>query len=273
MVINENASRKIIPVAGGKGGVGKTLVSANLALALAKHGKDTVAIDLDLGGSNLHTVLGMRNTRMGIGNFLSSRRGSLKDILHETPYDHLKYIPGDVLVPGIADLQFSQKKRILDNILKLTEDYIILDLGPGSNNAVTDFFLISNSGFIVTSSQTSSILNTYGFMRNVVFRFIQRAFSSHREVSRYLKSVMKEKKPGSGMDFSEILKKIRRIDRRVGEKIDKYLSVLQPKIIVNMAKSPEDLEMALKLKDLILSGLGVDCSQDDPVGKISYHAS
>jgi hypothetical protein len=94
-------------------------------------------------------------------------------------------------------------------------------------------------------------------MRNVVFRFIQRAFSSHREVSRYLKSVMKEKKPGSGMDFSEILKKIRRIDRRVGEKIDKYLSVLQPKIIVNMAKSPEDLEMALKLKDLILSGLGV----------------
>jgi len=257
MVINENASRKIIPVAGGKGGVGKTLVSANLALALAKHGKDTVAIDLDLGGSNLHTVLGMRNTRMGIGNFLSSRRGALKDILHETPYDNLKYIPGDVLVPGIADLQFSQKKRILDNILKLTEDYIILDLGPGSNNAVTDFFLISNSGFIVTSSQTSSILNTYGFMRNVVFRFIQRAFSSHREVSRYLKSVMKEKKPGSGMDFSEILKKIRRIDRRVGEKIDKYLSVLQPKIIVNMAKSPEDLEMALKLKDLILSGLGV----------------
>lgn len=257
MVINENTRRKIIPIAGGKGGVGKTIVSANLSLELAKHGKETVAVDLDLGGSNLHTVLGMRNTRAGIGNFLSGKGGSLKDFVCETPYKGLQYIPGDVLVPGVADLQFSQKKRIIDNILKLQQEYVILDLGPGSTNNVADFFLVSNSGFMITSNQTSSILNTYGFLRNVVFRFIQRAFSSHRDITRYLRSVMKERKPGSGVDFSEVLRKIRRIDRRAGEKMETYLTVLQPKIIMNMAKGPEDLEMATRLKDLIASSLGI----------------
>ena len=258
MVINENAARKIISIAGGKGGVGKTLISANLALELATHGKDTVVIDLDLGGSNLHTFLGMKNTRTGIGNFLSGMRGSLKDIVHETPYENLRYIPGDVLVPDVADLQFSQKKKLIDNILKLKADYIILDLGPGSNNNVVDFFLISNSGFMVTSGQASSILNAYGFLKNVVFRFIQRAFSSHREITKYLRSVVKERKPGNSVTFEEIVKKVQKIDKRAGTKTETYLSVLKPKIIFNMAKNPDELGMALKLKDLISSSLGID---------------
>jgi flagellar biosynthesis protein FlhG len=72
MVINENVSKKIIPIAGGKGGVGKTIITANLAIELAKNGKNVVVIDLDLGGSNLHTYLGMKNTKLGIGNFLTA---------------------------------------------------------------------------------------------------------------------------------------------------------------------------------------------------------
>jgi len=76
MVICENVRRKIIPVASGKGGVGKSVIAANMSLALAQSGKSTVAMDLDLGGSNLHTLLGIKNTQAGIGNFLSG--GSLK---------------------------------------------------------------------------------------------------------------------------------------------------------------------------------------------------
>lgn len=258
MVINENVKRKIIPIASGKGGVGKSILAANLSLALSKYGKDTVVIDLDLGGSNLHTCLGLKNVNPGIGNFLSYRGMLFKDLILQTPYENLRFIPGDVLVSGVANVPFSQKKRLLVNILKLEADYIILDLGSGSSFSVIDFFLISNSGFIVTTSQTTAILNSYGFLKNLVFRFLQRAFAQHREVSRYLLSIIREKKPNVSSTISQILERIGEIEPEMGNKARKYVSILRPKIILNMAEFPDDLQIGEKLKDLILKNLEIE---------------
>ena len=63
----------IIPIAGGKGGVGKSLLTANLAIALSRMGRRTIAVDLDLGGANLHHFLGVANKYPGIGDFLVAR--------------------------------------------------------------------------------------------------------------------------------------------------------------------------------------------------------
>lgn len=258
MVINENVKKKIIPIASGKGGVGKSIMAANLSIALSDYGKDTVLIDLDLGGSNLHTYLGLKNTRPGIGNILSRKRGSFEDYVTVTPFDKLRFLPGDVLVTGVANLQFSQKKRILDNILQLDAEYIVIDLSSGCSFNVIDFFLISNSGFIVTTPHTSSVLNAFGFLKSLLYRFIQRTFAENYKVSKYLKSIAKEKKPGLAVSCLEIINKIRGIDRAAGEKLKKYISVLQPKLIVNMAKNPDDLAIIEKLRDLVLESLNLD---------------
>ncbi len=258
MVINENARRKIIPIAGGKGGVGKTVLSANLALALAGSGKNTVVIDLDLGASNLHTCLGLKNTEPGIGNFISSREVLFQDIIQTTPYKNLRFIAGDVLVPGLANINFSQKKRLLNNILKLEAEYVILDLGSGSNFNVLDFFLISNSGFAVTTGQTTSVLNVYGFLKSLVFRFLMRAFNRNGDVSLYLRSIIKEKDPDSFVNIAQITKEIQKIDPEGGEKAKKYISVLKPKIVINMAETPDVLLIIEKLRDLIKNGLVLD---------------
>ena len=69
----------IIPVASGKGGVGKTFLTANLAFALAEMGHPTVAIDMDLGGSNLHSFLGLSNQFSGLGDFLKARSAELEE--------------------------------------------------------------------------------------------------------------------------------------------------------------------------------------------------
>ncbi len=258
MVINENVKKKIIPIASGKGGVGKTVIAANLALALANSGKNTVVIDLDLGGSNLHTCLGLKNTKIGIGNYLSNREISFRDIVLTTPYKNLKFIPGDVLVSGVANIRFSQKKRIIANILKLETDYIIIDLGSGSNFNVIDFFLISNSGFVITTSQPTSVINAYGFLKNLAFRFLYRAFTSYKDVSGYLRSILKERKPNSTPTIKRIIKKIYEIDRKAGEKAGRYISVLHPKIIVNLTESPDDLVISEKLRDLVQKNLEIN---------------
>jgi flagellar biosynthesis protein FlhG len=258
MVINENAARKILPVASGKGGVGKTVIAANLALELAINGRRTVVVDLDLGGSNLHTALGIKNRNPGIGNFLSSRSVKFKDIVIDTPYANLRFIPGDVLVSSLADIQFSQKRKLLQNLLDLDTDYVVIDLGSGSSCHVVDYFLISNSGFVVLTPQPTALINAYGLLKNVVFRFLQRAFASHSSVSSYLKKTLKEKKPSSLPPLSQILEKISKLDRQAGAKARRYLNVLQPKFIVNMAQTPEDLQVVGQLKDLVRRNLELD---------------
>jgi len=258
MVINENSKRKVFPIASGKGGVGKTIIAANLALCLAAEGKRTVVVDLDLGGSNLHTVLSVKNTNPGIGNYLSSKSVKFRDIVIDTPFENLRFIPGDVLVSSVSDIQFSQKKKLLQHMLELDADYLVIDLGSGGSCHVIDYFLISNSGFVVVTPQSTSVVNAYGLLKNVVFRFLQRAFASHGAISSYIKKILKERKPNSFPLMSEILDKMSKLDREAGAKAKRYLGALQPKLIVNMAGSPDELQVVEQLRDLVRKNLAVD---------------
>ncbi|MGD8894274.1 MAG: P-loop NTPase, partial [Desulfobacterales bacterium] len=70
---------QIYPIGGGKGGVGKTFITASLGALLAKSGKKVVLIDLDLGGSNLHTVLGINDQQGGINRFLDKTVKNLEN--------------------------------------------------------------------------------------------------------------------------------------------------------------------------------------------------
>lgn len=128
MIINENVQRKLLPIASGKGGVGKTVFAANLAVALAANEKRTIVVDCALGNSNLHSYLGLKNINMGIGNYIVSRKVSFNDIIIPTEFENLWYVPGDVLVTGSADVSQAQRKKILEGLLELDVDYIILDI-------------------------------------------------------------------------------------------------------------------------------------------------
>ena len=92
----------VIPVASGKGGVGKTLISVNLGYALAQQGKKTILIDLDFGGANIHTCMGYDIAPDGIGNFLNQRAMQLSDYILSTDNKNLLLIPGDAEMVGIA---------------------------------------------------------------------------------------------------------------------------------------------------------------------------
>ncbi len=258
MIQNERNKRKIIPVASGKGGVGKSVFSANLALRLAAAGAETVVIDLDLGGSNLHTYLGLRNTRVGIGNMLSSSGKKLADFVHDTGREHLRYVPGDVLVSGMTRLSASQRTRIVDGIESLKADYVILDLGSGTNELVIDTFLISNSGIVVSTPQAPSALNAYALLKNVLFYRLKSEFASSKKIASYLKSVQKERRPGSTPGIDDIIAGIKKIDSRSATRAKKKLAELKPLLVSNMVNTSEDYQMLVSLRKLISENLGID---------------
>ena len=108
--------KQIIPIASGKGGVGKTTTAANLGISLARKGKTVILIDLDLGESNLHTVMGIKNISPGLGHFIYKREENFESLIQETGINRLYLITGDSLFPGTANLPYYQKKKIIKSI-------------------------------------------------------------------------------------------------------------------------------------------------------------
>jgi flagellar biosynthesis protein FlhG len=247
-------------VAGGKGGVGKSILAVNLGLYLGRLGKRVVLIDLDMGAANLHTCLGLKNTRPGLGNYVSNKKLVLRDIMYRTDYPNLFFVPGDVLAPGMADIVYNQKKSIISQLLKLEADYIILDLGAGSHFNVIDFFLVSNSGILVATPQVPSLLNVFSFLKNLNFRFLQRALIGKKSVETYIRDISRESRPNTHFRMNKILHDIEMLDKAQAKKAREYLKNLKPCLIVNMASSPEDMKLVENLRQLVKESLNIELS-------------
>ena len=267
MIITQRRKTKIIPIAGGKGGVGKTEFCANLGVRLGQMGYNTILIDLDLGGSNLHSTLGLKNKSSGVGNFLSDRRIAFESLITATPYENLGFIPGDVLVAGTPNLTFAQKQSIIGHIERLDADYVLIDLGSGASNNVVDFFLVSNSGILLTSPHIGSVLNAYSFLKNTVFRFLLRAFSGESAVEEYLRNSIKERRPGNPVTVANVFAGIEEMDSSFVEKARRYVGLVQPMVVLNMVRDTGDLDIVEGLRDLVANNLDIDLAT---LGMIVY---
>ena len=182
--------RIIIPIASGKGGVGKSFLAANLSIALAKLGKKVIAADLDFGGSNLHTCFGMHNTHPGIGDYLRARYGKLEDLLVKTNTDNLQFLAGDARSPFMANMHHAQKLRLVQNIRQLNCEFLILDLGSGSTFNTLDFFGMTRLGLLVTTPEHTSIMNMLTFLKLFAFRIIERTLPRNKSVETKLREVI-----------------------------------------------------------------------------------
>jgi flagellar biosynthesis protein FlhG len=248
----------ILPIGSGKGGVGKSLLATNLAVALAEAGRKVVLADLDLGASNAHTMLGIRTVSRGIGTFLSLPRMKFEEIVLPTEYDGLSFIPGDADIPGIANLKSAQKRRLIRCLEALPADYLVLDLGPGAGANALDFFLLSAFGIVVTTPALTAILNAYLFLKNVVFRLLYAtvdkgsgAFSVLEEMRRDPGGLQKAYVP-------RIMEKIGAADPVSHAKLSGVLDRLKPRLVLNMLEDPADADKMDKLRRSAHEYLGIE---------------
>src|SRR5262245_28766745 len=96
---------------GGKGGVGKSVITANLAIALARRGQRCVVVDADLGGGNLHTIFGVRKPHRTLSDFLSREVSELSEVLCDTTIPNLSLVSGARAFLAMANPKHSQKER------------------------------------------------------------------------------------------------------------------------------------------------------------------
>jgi len=239
---------RIIPIASGKGGVGKSLVSANLAVSFAQAGKRVVLADLDLGASNLHLVLGHHAPKLGIGTYLNNTKSNFADVISTTDIRGLRFIPGDNEIPGTANLTAAQKKALVKQLLALKEDtdILILDLGAGTHQSILDFFLLSNHGIVVSAPAVTAVLNAYVFLKNSVFRLMYTSCTKGSPARAQLENIRKD---GAGHIYiPKLLPEIKKVDPASYEKFVERLNALHPRLIMNMVDEPKNADVAMKIR-------------------------
>lgn len=247
----------ILPIASGKGGVGKSAIAVNLAILLAQKGKKVVLIDFDLGGANLHTLLGLKNNHSGIGNFIYKQESSFEPLLQQTSVQNLQFIAGDCLFPGTANMGFFIKRKLVKEIEALDADYAVLDLGGGTTYNTLDFYLLTYNSLLVTSPELTSVLNAYSFLKAAAYRFLNRQFKAKSPEREAIENYIENSAAGAESSFVALVDAICGQFPQTGERARAELAKYRPQVILNMGKTTQDLEMARRLRSLVWNKLNI----------------
>ena len=248
----------IIPIASGKGGVGKTFLTANLAIALAEMGHSTVAVDMDLGGSNLYSLLGIPNRFPGIGDFLKARSAELEQMLVSTETPNLKFLPGDGRSPFLANIPYAQKIRLISRVVKLPAEYILLDLGAGASFNTLDFFRLSPHGLVITTSEYPSVMNMLAFLKNFLLRVIEGNFSKHQRIRDLMRFLYKQPITEQQINIEAVRSRIAAIEPEAGETVKEVCRKYRPRVVFNMGEHPEEIKIAEEINKSLEKTLSIE---------------
>lgn len=259
---------KVWAIGGGKGGVGKSLVTANLSICLALMGYKVVAIDLDLGGANLHTCLGVPIPDRTLSDYLSKKVRSLNELLTPTAINNLFIISGAQDDLGIANLKQMHKAKLLSQLSDLNCDYVILDLGAGTTSNTIDFFISADYGIITTLPEPTSIENSYRFIKSVYHRKLKMA-EELLEIGPLIDQAMNAKLSQNSTP-ADLVNRIIEINPAMGMKLKSEINKLQPKLIINQVRTQADIDIGFSMKIISKKYFGINL---DYIGYLDYDAT
>jgi flagellar biosynthesis protein FlhG len=156
----------VFSVTSGKGGVGKTNISVNLAVCLAKFGKRVVLLDADLGLANVDVLLGLTPPK----NILHLLNGeaSLSEVLFPTPYD-FSILPASSGAAELCNLSMGQKFEFLDALDEMENDidYLIVDTGAGIGDNVLYFNQAVQRRLVVLTPEPTALTDGYALIKSL----------------------------------------------------------------------------------------------------------
>ena len=257
---------RLLAVGGGKGGVGKTFVTANLAAALARAGKRVVVVDVDLEGANLHTCLGVASPQKTLADFVSEREEDLGKLLIDTPLANLKLIAATH--GHLADAQPSHLRRVrlLRSLRQLDADFVLLDLGAGAHASVLDYFLVSDDGILVVQPEPTSVENAYTFLRAAFYRRMRLAMVGHG-VRQLVTLAMDQKNERGIKSPLDLLREIEATDGAEAHRFVETMRVFRPRLVVNAVRTAEDVKLGFAIASVCKKYFGIEVEY---LGYVNY---
>jgi flagellar biosynthesis protein FlhG len=240
------AMPQLLVVGGGKGGVGKTCFSVNIAVEVARRGWRVILVDADLSCSNIETVLGARcDAKLDDFFYQKGAKKNLEPLLSPTRYDNLVVIPGTTGLLDVANPRYQQKVALIRELQQLDADLIIIDLDAGAHLNTLDFFLLTeNNGILVITPEKTSIDNAFKFLRAALFRRIERFYQT-QDVGLLLKRNESLREFIDAVHASEAFD--RQVTRQICGECVALARAIRPKVIVNRATNAYEAQIAANI--------------------------
>ena len=232
-------------VGSGKGGVGKTCVSVNLSVEVARRGWRVVLLDADLSCSNVETLLGFQ-PKIRLDEFLRAQKAQrLEGVVCPTPYENLSLIPGTSGLIDVAHPRYRRKVALIRALRTLDADMVLVDLDAGAHLHTLDFFRMQGTrGLVVINPERTSIDNAFKFLRAGLFRQIERFYHTP-DIGLLLR------RNHSIPEFLECVRRSPVFDDKVREDVEREIleiaSSFKPLVVVNKANTAHEANVAFNI--------------------------
>ena len=255
----EQTRPTIIAMASGKGGVGKTVMSAAMGAGFAMLKRKTVVVDADFGGSNLHQVIGIPRPAYTYRDFQSGQVDTLNDIVIEHPrFDNLGMIFGAAGSYGMANEKYFNRQKFIRHLHHIDAEFVLLDLGAGSGFQVLDLFSVADMGLVMLNPEPLSLSEGFGFIKQVVIRNLSHILRQYPEVQSYVQEEAQKETFRSNTRVTELIEHITELHPEVAEKMRAQLDQLQIGLILNKVTEDDQVVEVEALQKALRELLSMD---------------
>lgn len=261
---------KLWSIGGGKGGIGKSIFTLGLGLCLSRLGKKVILIDADLGGANLHTLMGVHYPPVTLEDFLLKKVERLEDLIIPTDVEGIGLICGADDVLGAANPTFSQKIRLLKQMEGLNAHFVLLDLGAGTSFNFLDFFNYSPGKIILATNQATALQNAYGFIKSALYRQLSRQFSRNGDMLELLIQMGGKPEDGLPQSIRELLTSLKDTFPAEYAQVVRVMAYMRVWLVVNMVKNTRDGNCARIIQRVCRDFLSL---QIEVLGHLPYDAA
>ncbi|MEE8348747.1 MAG: P-loop NTPase [Acidobacteriota bacterium] len=254
------ANNRTIAIASGKGGVGKTIITANLALSLAQRYESkasVVAVDLDLGCGNLNSCLGVRSPNGTIDGFLSNKVQNLQQLLTPTHQANLQMICSSYNGSPSSRLDKERKKGLLTQLSGLGSQFTLIDLGAGTSDDVVDIFLGASEKIVVVTPESLSLHNAFVFLKTAILRFLWNELESEDFLGPVKSKLEKMISGQEELDVGILIDRLKLWDRYAAYVLAGLIDDLKIKFIINMYRGGAEKAHLTKFHDLLFRYLRI----------------
>jgi flagellar biosynthesis protein FlhG len=254
-----------VALGGGKGGVGKTFLAANLSASLARSGARVVAVDTDVEGANLHTWLGVPSPRASLADFVAGRVQDPLDLVLETPVANLGLIAATHGNFALSQPEPSRRAELLQRLRRLPCDFVFVDCGAGAHPATVDYFLVGDESVLVLHPEPTSLENAYAFLRAAFYRRMQLVMQKH-DVRERVREAMDQRNARGIRTPLDLLREVESMDPEEGRRFARSMRSFRPRIVVNEVESAEEVKLGFSVRSVCRKFFGIEA---DYVGYVN----
>ncbi|MDB4963005.1 MAG: heat shock protein DnaJ domain protein [Myxococcales bacterium] len=233
---------RVVAIGGGKGGVGKSLVAANVGIFLATLGKRVVLVDGAFGAANLHIFAGVPRPARSLSEVLAANGPPLADIAVPTHVPGVKLIAGVYDPPWIAEPGPTFVRQICEQLRTLPADWVVVDLGPGIASPTLELFLEADISLLVAVPDPTSIELMHRFVKAAFLKALDRRGLGHLAKPRKALGELRDHEGGTPSPLEIWLGAV----EDQAPELDELRSVIlgfAPHLVINSARSKSDMEL------------------------------